>query len=180
MKIKTDKYILKWIKLAGFILAGFILSYFLAFSNTIQLYKQSNENNSLIIEANELPFTIKKLERKVKENEEKKFKVSGLDSLTSRQKILDLFASASSEYTFSVKEVSPTYVSSQDSLNTELSVFTLEGNFFELLKTWHFIENQLYFGKINAGRFYVNEDFRLNIKKLNLILYVELLKNKKK
>jgi len=180
MKINTDQYTMKWIKLAVIIIAGFIFSYILAFSNTIQLYNQSKDNNSILLEAKEKPKTIQRLENSITENEKNLIKTSGLDSLTSRQKMLDLFANASTKFTFAIREVSPSYISSTDSLNAELSVFTLEGNFFELLKTWNYIENQIHFGKINSGRFYIAEDFRLNLKKLNLILYVELLKNKEK
>lgn len=180
MKFKTDKYTVKWIKLAIIVIVSFIISYLFAFSNTFDLYKQSSNNKTNIIELKEKPLILKKLEKKVIENEESMIKVSGLDSLTSRQKMLDLFASATGKFLFSVKEVSPSYISSIDSTNYELSIYTLEGSFLELLKTWNYIEKQIHFGKIYSSRFYISEDYRLNLKKLNLILYVELFKNKKK
>ena len=180
MKIKTDQYTIKWIKLTLLFIAALILSYFLAFSNTIDLYKRSSNNKTLLLEINEKPKTIKKLEHKIVENEEQLIKMSGLDSLTSTQKMLDLFAGASTQFAFSVKEVSPSYISSTDSLNLELSVYTLEGNFPELLKTWNYIEKQLRFGNISSSRFYISQNYKLNLNKLNLILYVELFKNKKK
>jgi hypothetical protein len=55
----------------------------------------------------------------------------------------------------------------------------LEGNYFDLVKTWNFIENNISFGSVKSAKFIINEDFRINKKKLNLILYVELFKNKK-
>lgn len=176
--MKKNQYTYNWFKLAILVFAGIIISYLLAFSKTIDLYKQKNNDDAILLEIKSLPESIKNLEKTIEKNEKNQFKNSGLDSLSSRQKILDLFAIASAKYSFSVKEVSPCFLSSLDSVNYELSVFTLEGSYFELLKTWNFIENEIHFGNIPSSRFFISEDFRLNTKKLNLILYVELFKNK--
>lgn len=178
--MKKNQYIYSWIKLGVLVFAGIIICYLLAFSKTIDLYMQKKNNNLILTEINRLPIIIKKMEKTIESNERKHYENNGLDSLTSRQKTLDLFAIASTKFKFSVKEVSPSYNSASDSLNYELSVFTLEGNYFELLKTWNYIEKQIHFGNIPSCRFFILEDFRLNTKKLNLIIYVELLKNKNK
>lgn len=176
--MKKNKYTNNWIKLILLFCIGIIISYYFAFSKTIELFKQKKENRNYISELINLMKNIKDLEKTIEINENKKYINIGLDSLSSRQKLLDLFAIASEKYSFSIKEVTPIFNSSLDSVNYDLSVFTIEGNFFELLKTWNFIENKIHFGYIPSARFFILEDYRINKKKLNLTLYVELFKNK--
>lgn len=173
-----DVYKKKWLFLLLLVVGGLLVCYFLAFSKTIDLYKQYHNQQEQNLSNINKPQTIRNLQKEVDLNEKFLSQKTGADTIVPRQIVIDLLSKASQQNRFRLIEVSPSYTNLSDTSSSEITAYTLEGSYTELMKTWYFLEKNLRSGNIRSTRFFVKQDFKTHIEKLNMKLYVELLKKK--
>jgi hypothetical protein len=166
----TDTYIKKrWALLVFAIVLFGILSYQLAIKHTLEIGMKYLENrvhasgidNKENIANSEILILNKYLN------------VFQSDSVIVRKNLLDSLNRLSNNYTCAITNFPISYTSIEYNNIILNSVFELEGSYFNLIKIIHSMENNQFYGKINASKFFVKEDLRTKKKSLFLQVYLQ-------
>lgn len=151
-----------------------VLAYMLSIRKTIAVYREASLLESQSELAANAPTKAVELEKRLAE-------IDNLLGMQPRagnvqQALLGVITGYCKEHNTVLREFPKTVYNEEKDFMVETNVFTVEGNFFELLKLVYLLEQENRIGKISSARFFVKKDLKTHTTGLNATIYLQNIK----
>lgn len=149
----------------------FYLIYSLAISETIALQKNAIESQIKLETITKAPQEIESIRKKMDAYAAKMGKTT--DTTWHNEPFLEFVSETCKKNNAILNDYASPHIFEQGDFRVETRIAMIGGQFFDLVKVLHQIEQGYVFGKNVSANFELKEDFRTNTKHLYVTLYVQ-------